>query len=219
MKYIIANWKMKFNLEEVTRWLFEFEKIWSENKSENQIILAGSAVHAERIAGFVKNKDNLSAGLQNVSQFEKGAHTGYLGAFQIKDYAKYCLVGHSERKEPKEIVLAKRDICLMHGITPIVCFVNPDEIKDYLKEGCLLAWEDPDNISKDGVYREKDPQEIESTFNFLKEQSPNSIILYGGSVHEENVEIVSQINGLDGVLVGNASLDPQKFMKLIKAFS
>ena len=92
-------------------------------------------------------------------------------------------------------------------------------MEEYLKEGCLLAWEDPDNISKGGVYREKDPQEIEESFNYLKSKVEKSVILYGGSVHEGNVEIISQIDGVDGILVGNASLDPDHFMKLINAFN
>jgi triosephosphate isomerase len=219
MKYIIANWKMNFNLEEVTRWLYDFEKIWAEESISNTVVLATSAVHAERVSRFVNEKENLFAGLQDSSHYEKGAHTGEIGAFQIKDYAKFCLVGHSERKETREEVLAKRDACLGFGITPVVCFINPDEIKNYYKEGALLAWEDPDNISQNGQYREKDPQEIADTFSLLKKQAPEAVILYGGSVHPGNVEVISQIEEIDGILVGNASLDPQKFMKLIKAFS
>jgi triosephosphate isomerase len=217
MKYIVANWKMKLNLEEITRWLYDFEKLLQNNPSENTIVLAPTALHAERVSHFA-NKHPVASGLQDISSYEKGSHTGEVGAFQAADYATYCIVGHSERKEELQEVLEKRDLCLLHGITPIVCFINPDDVHQYFKEGCLLAWEDPDNISKGGVYHEKDPQEIEETFAYLKKELPEAIILYGGSVHQDNVGIVSQISGLDGVLVGNASLDPKHFMKLIEAF-
>jgi triosephosphate isomerase len=40
-------------------------------------------------------------------------------------------------------------------------------------------------------------------------------IVYGGSVTDTNALEIIGINGNDGLLVGGASLDPQKFMKII----
>lgn len=42
-------------------------------------------------------------------------------------------------------------------------------------------------------------------------------ILYGGSVSEENAADFIAQNGIDGALVGGASLELQSFMKIIKA--
>ena len=36
----------------------------------------------------------------------------------------------------------------------------------------------------------------------------------GGSVNEENAKELSQISGVNGFLVGGASLDPQKFFNI-----
>jgi len=42
-------------------------------------------------------------------------------------------------------------------------------------------------------------------------------ILYGGSVKPDNIESLMKEKEIDGALVGGASLDPQSFIKLVKA--
>ncbi len=43
-------------------------------------------------------------------------------------------------------------------------------------------------------------------------------IVYGGSVNEVNCKEIAKIKNVDGVLVGGASLIPEKFAKICKAF-
>jgi triosephosphate isomerase len=45
----------------------------------------------------------------------------------------------------------------------------------------------------------------------FKSKASSIKILYGGSVNEINAKDILKIKGVDGVLVGGASLDPQKF--------
>ena len=40
-------------------------------------------------------------------------------------------------------------------------------------------------------------------------------VLYGGSVNEQNSNEILLKENIDGVLVGGASLDPEKFIKII----
>lgn len=217
MKYIIANWKMNMNLDEVENWMIDFKKIIKEKNFKNKVVLAPAAPHLYKSSQFCIDK-NLECASQNVSPNEKGAHTGGVGAFEVKDYCQYSIVGHSERKEDKKTVLEKRDVCLKYGITPIVCFVKKEEYKEYFKEGALLAWEDPENISKDGVYREKDPQEIYEAYKYFENEAPNTPIIYGGSVNRDNAADLAGIKNLGGVLIGNASLDPKHFLDIIEIF-
>lgn len=44
----------------------------------------------------------------------------------------------------------------------------------------------------------------------------NTEILYGGSVNERNVKSVINAKGVDGILVGGTSIDPDAFFSLIK---
>jgi len=65
-------------------------------------------------------------GAQDVSRHEQGAYTGEVSAAMLGDFAvRYCLVGHSERRqyhgETDAVVAAKAQRLLAHGITPIVC--------------------------------------------------------------------------------------------------
>ncbi|MFC1722429.1 triose-phosphate isomerase, partial [Patescibacteria group bacterium] len=153
-----------------------------------------------------------------ISEKEKGAHTGDEGAFQIKDYATYSIVGHSERKESRELVRSKVKMCEKYNLTPIICFTNPESIKSNVHKDALLAWEDPDNISVNGVYREKNISDIYDSFKSMKNIVPEKDILYGGSVNESNITDIAAISEVSGVLVGSASLDPAHFYKIINAF-
>ena len=44
-------------------------------------------------------------------------------------------------------------------------------------------------------------------------------VIYGGSINEKNVKDISSISNIDGVLVGGASLDVDKFYKIACAFN
>jgi len=51
---------------------------------------------------------------------------------------------------------------------------------------------------------------------FSKDIADRTRILYGGSVKPENVKELMGIEDVDGALVGGASLDADKFIKIIK---
>lgn len=65
-------------------------------------------------------------------------------------------------------------------------------------------------------------EEIEKVFEFIKSYTATHIpqietirILYGGSVDATNVSALKAIQGLDGFLIGGASLDFQKFKNIV----
>lgn len=211
MKYIIANWKMNLGLEDVNKWLNEFEKKLQQTR--NTIILSPSSIHLPIVSLFAEKHSNIVVAAQDISAKNKGAHTGEIGLFQIKDFCKYCIVGHSELRENTNTVLKKVKMCLENDIIPIVCSVNPLEELIGMN---VIAWEDPKNISKDGVYNEKPVEEIEREIDKLSEEFET--VIYGGSVNEKNSPSLAKIDKLSGVLIGNASLNPQTFWKIISDF-
>lgn len=211
-KYIIANWKMNFNLKQVGAWITEFRDTILISESL-EIILAPSFLHLE-----LAKKSGFSLAAQNVSLYKDGAHTGEVSSFQIQEYCKYCIVGHSERGELVSEVLKKRDQCLANNITPIVCFKRFEDAAGFYSHGILLAWEDPDSISRDGIYRAKNIDEIKEVFSKIRSSLPKeAIVVYGGSVNSDNISSLVKLSGLDGVLVGHASLDPKQFANIGKA--
>ena len=175
------------------------------------VIVAPTNVHLPLLSEL----KNAGLAVQDVSSKTKGAHTGDTGAFQIKDFCKYAIVGHSERHETHEIVMEKAQNCLDNGITPIICFVNPGEAGEYYLDGAMLAWEDPENISKDGVYNAKSTEDVLAKVVEIRAAlPPDAKVIYGGSVNENSISELKNIAGLDGVLVGNASLDPKHFLEI-----
>lgn len=56
---------------------------------------------------------------------------------------------------------------------------------------------------------------IHQLFN-SKFHIPNSRVLYGGSTNSRNARSFLEREGIDGLLVGGASIDPKEFVKMIK---
>ena len=77
-----------------------------------------------------------------------------------------------------------------------------------------------------GTGKTATPQEAEDVHLLLRRlveesfgspASKNNRIIYGGSVMPENTRELMQQPDIDGCLVGGASLDPKRFLKIIKA--
>ncbi len=212
-KYIVANWKMHMNRENVNHWLTDWKTL-ANHQIDNVIIVAPSFLH---LSLFTDTSQIFLAG-QDISENEKGSHTGDVASFQLKDYCQYCIVGHSERSEKKEAVIKKAQRCIEAGIKPIICFANPHQAGEYLVDGAMLTWEDPSNISVDGVFRPKNPEEIAMETKKIRSLIPlQTVLLYGGSVNESNISAINAISELNGVLVGAASLNAQSFYNIATA--
>ena len=121
---IAGNWKMNMLASEVKPFIEELKENMSKSKSCD-VVLCTPAV---MIPAMVKagRELKIAAGGQDVSKFEKGAYTGEVSAAQLLDAgAKYCIVGHSERRqyhgEDDMVINAKARILLEKGIIPIIC--------------------------------------------------------------------------------------------------
>lgn len=67
-----------------------------------------------------------------------------------------------------------------------------------------------------GGERMPSKEEISNVHNTIRERvGPDIPILYGGGVTPENISEIMDISNVNGVLVGGASLDPEKFAKIV----
>lgn len=219
-KYVIANWKQNMNLNEVHAWIADFADVVIGTIPNVDVIICPPSPYLSVLSDFAKGYDWLHVGAQDVSPTEMGANTGEVDVSEVLDFGEYSIVGHSERKESRDLVNEKVARCLEGGLIPIVCFVDKKDGADSYKEGALVAWEDPENISKDGVFNPKDPSDVKAGLDEVASLLPeNAIILYGGSVNRNNIGSIVNFENLGGVLVGSASLDAKHLFDIITAFN
>ena len=121
---IAGNWKMNQLVSGVKPFMEELKENLPKTRSCD-VVLRTPAV---MIPTMVKaGKDcRVAAGGEDVSKYEKGAYTGEISADMLADAgAKYCIVGHSERREyhheSDALVNEKAKALLNKGIIPIIC--------------------------------------------------------------------------------------------------
>ena len=159
----------------------------------------------------------------------------------------YSIIGHSERRtlfnENNEIVNLKLKRLQEQDITPIFCFGEPienrennthlDFIQNQLIEGLkgirkdnvneiIFAYEPIWAIGTGQVATIENIVEVlDFTRNLISSKSfyeqEKSRFIYGGSVSPDNSDEILNLNIVDGALVGGASLDTEKFVKIIKS--
>lgn len=178
---------------------------------------------------------HLKIGTQNAYPILSGAFTGEIGLNSLKELGiTTILIGHSERRnilgESQELCAKKFDFFAKEGFEIIYCIGEDlsvrdrgfEEVKRFIKSEfeniptsynkLIIAYEP---IWAIGTGRSANIDQIQQTHQFIKEIS-SAPLLYGGSVNEKNVAEILDIDEVDGVLVGSASLDIDNFCEIIQ---
>lgn len=221
-KIIIAgNWKSNKSEGEVKNWFEEFAKKLKENSSYTsefiESILFVPSVYL-LLAHYLKKKLDLpiSLGAQNISPFSEGAYTGEVTAKMVSQYARFALIGHSERRkyfqETDELLGKKVQQAIENTVEPLYCI--QDE-KTVIPKGVHLVAYEPVWAIGSGVT--DSPENANRIAEMVKKRKDIDSVLYGGSVTPENVRAFIHMPSLDGVLPGKGSLDPKMFWEIIQA--
>lgn len=173
-----------------------------------------------------------------------GAHTGDLSAEMLKDAgATYVIVGHSERrtdhKESSADVAAQTAAAWRAGLSAIICIGESEaersggRMQDVLAaqiEGSVPAAATAHNaaiayepIWAIGTGKTASRADIEEAHAFIRARVEAKLgsagrairLLYGGSVKPSNANEILHAKGVDGVLVGGASLKASDFLGII----
>jgi triosephosphate isomerase len=174
---------------------------------------------------------------------EDAARTGEVSAAMLADVgARYVIVGHSERRsnhaESNELVRRKAEAARAAGLTPIVCVgetlaereagrvaeVVGGQVRHSVPEGggVVVAYEPVWAIGGNST---PTIPEIADVHRLIREtlhmkfgdEANRTRILYGGSVGPKNAAEIFSAEGVDGALVGRASLKATDFAAIILA--
>lgn len=212
--FIVANWKSNKTLSEVKEWV---EKLPVNVSSvDREVIICPSFTLLSDLKNLAINKNlKIEIGAQDVSAFEQGQYTGEVNAAQIKDFAKYVLIGHSERrknfKETNQTLEQKVAMAKNYNLVPIFCIQGNDT---YIPSGVEVVAYEP--FFAIGTGNPDTPENAEEIGSMIKQKGFKTF-LYGGSVNLENVKTFTSMPSIDGVLIGKASLDPLEFSKIIES--
>lgn len=215
---ILANWKSNKTKNEAKTWL---EKVSIVKTSlDLEVVIFPPFTLLETISSYIKmNSLPFKLGAQNVSQFDSGPYTGEVSAKQIKEYADYVLIGHSERranfKETDEMIKNKVEKTIDQGLFPIVCFSEMQQLDQLSNKDIILAYEPPGAISTSGPNASAaDPNSVSEFVKKISDNFPVRV-LYGGSIKSENIKQYLNLENISGVLVGGASLEPSSFTQVL----
>ncbi len=223
---IVLNNKSNLNKYEFEKYVTELENI----NSDKQLVLCPSDIYLNSF-----DLNNIEKGSQNVSSYKNGAHTGEVSATQLKDLGvKYCIVGHSERRknnhETNSDIKNKIKLLLENDITPILCIGEEKEEKDSKKTSSIIEKELSvlmDEELKEKVVIAYEPiwaigtgisatsSDINEVVLQIRKMLPKNVIIYGGSVTENNIKEINANTQLDGYLLGNVSLDVKRLIELL----
>src|SRR5919197_1481576 len=174
---------------------------------------------------------------QNVHWADEGAFTGEISAPMLLDLGVAgAIVGHSERRqyfgETDESVARRTIAALEHGLRVIACVgesleereagqmelvlrVQVEAIADAAgaHEQLVIAYEPVWAI---GTGRTATPEQAREAHAFIK-SILDVPVLYGGSVKPDNAGELLARPGIDGALVGGASLEVESFTAICQA--
>ena len=123
-RLIIANLKSNLNFDEGKVWIDAFlkHKELLDKLTEKEIIICPPFTLLFSFSQAFLGT-NIQLGAQNISPFDSGAYTGEVNAKQIKDFAKFVLIGHSERRnnflENDDMLSKKIELALKYSLAPI----------------------------------------------------------------------------------------------------
>jgi triosephosphate isomerase len=229
MSYFIANWKLNGSVEMVETLLGAIP----EDVAFSEVAICPPLPF---LSALKQKGASISLGAQDCSGHESGAFTGEVSAKMVAEAGcQYVIVGHSERREhhseTNEQVRAKAEKAIESGLTPIICigetlaereagFVLEVLEKQYAAsvpsaahaENCIIAYEPVWAI---GTGKVASLEQVEAVHRHLKSFNEDMPLLYGGSVKPNNIHEICAVQGVDGVLVGSASIDPQQFAAML----
>lgn len=241
-KLIVANWKMNPPIFQGIELLNSIKQSIEANISCHKIVICPPALIIRDALSIFSNS-SVSVGSQDCHYAEIGAYTGDISYKMFEDIGcEYSIIGHSERRlnyfESNKLIFKKLNSLNKSKIKPILCVgesleqrnsgkaseavmlqIDESGISNLEFEEKIIAYEP---IWAIGSGKTPSQAEIKDIHNKIHEKlaldgnCKEIKVLYGGSVNADNALDIFSTPGVDGALIGGASLKKADFIKIIE---
>lgn len=247
---ISGNWKMNLNHYEAITIVQKLVYTIPTETYETVDVSVHPPFTDIRSVQTVIEADSLDIflGAQHCHWDDHGAYTGEISpVFLAKLDVDYVVCGHSERRElfgeTDEMVAAKVEAIVRHGMTPIMCVgetldereagVTEDKVLAQVRAGLadrsaeqvaslVIAYEPIWAIGTGRTATADDAQAVCAAIrsavstDWGADAGAAVRIQYGGSVKSGNTTELMAMPDIDGALVGGASLDADEFARIVQ---
>ena len=236
----IANWKMNGSLTMLEEWLKGVGK--TLNKSlQKQCLLCPPVCFLSEASNLISKLNlSISLGAQNIDPSSISSLTGGIDGSMLRSIgSEFVIIGHSERrdifKEGDSLLLEKLKSASEDGLKVIFCIgesLKDNEQKQTFKvlkqqlkiikkvelNKFMIAYEPVWAIGTGNTanidYIDKIHKEIiDEVTSYQKEGFLG--VSYGGSVDSSSSKDILSIKGVQGLLIGGASLQYQEFCNIV----
>nr|WP_304259867.1 triose-phosphate isomerase [Phascolarctobacterium succinatutens] len=245
-KMIAGNWKMHKTVSEAVELAEDI--VMETNGTLNEVVIFPPFTALETVADAIDGKHVGYGAQDLHWEDKGAFTGAVSGVMIADICAEYVLVGHSERRsifgENEKIVASKIIAAYRNGLKPMLCVgenlaereagKTARKINMQLKSALrAITAEDAENlvvayepIWAIGSGKAATPEDALEVCTLIREKigkifTPDIArkvrILYGGSVNEKNAASFN-LSGIDGVLVGGASLKADTFAAIVRSF-
>ena len=244
-RLVIGNWKM--NPPTIAEAVELARDVAGRDPGGVSVGVAPPAIALAAVADALRDA-NVDVYAQDVHWEERGAFTGQISVSMVRGLAVGTIVGHSEVRrdlgDTDERVAKKLARAVGAGLRPVLCvgesaaehaagsasIVVARQIVADLKaaqrrglERLVVAYEPIWAIGTGNPATGTWATTLARTIRAALKQSGLDAdavpILYGGSVSARSVGEFADAEGIDGALVGGASLDADEFAAVVRAFA
>lgn len=241
---IFGNWKMNYGRADSVNLAQNIESFLSAVPSSLEVGVCPTFTSLYPVHKALGVESRLRLCAQNCHFEPVGSFTGEVSANMLTETCRYVLLGHSERRgvDTSETANLNKKIAMVvkNDMVPILCVGEGDvdvdvdvvagQIVDALggigeKDRVIIAYEPVWAIgSGQGALPHVVKAKVDAIRECLVKQRGSEFglgtpVLYGGSVSEVNAVEYIEMGGVDGLLVGSASLDYRSFTGILNEVS
>ncbi len=241
---VVGNWKLNPGTSIEAKSLALAIKKHVAKYKETQVVVAPPFLFIPDVARNL-TKTEVKLGAQDAHFEERGACTGEVSPVMLATFGvTYVIVGHSERRalgETNKQVNLKIQTILKRKQTPIVCigekvrdsqglFFNEieeqvrslaEKLTPVMLSRIVIAYEPIWAIGTGATATAEDVKEMQLfivsvlTKIYERKVAAKVHLIYGGSVKSSNALELYQEGGMNGFLVGGASLQAKEFAAIV----